>query len=570
MRFCRPTNGPTIMVLSVAMIMCCSALTPAVGQETIFDPENPGVNDEDGDDDVDDDGLIIDDPERQELFGDPEPVDDEAPVAAPGFSDTEWGLDYQLGTLIDPGFGPTGQDALEVVGGLGMHVRHEPSEQTRVVVSGRFHYWAGSGRDFDEWRTLYEPRLDRAYVIRRTGPWSLSLGQMRNSWGSTDIIRPGDVIDPVDMRDPMASDGFGTSLGQLSASASYSGSDWSVRALVVPFFENNRTTLFGRDTALAHERNPLVAEQLPFLLLAQEVIHPSIQQDVQPFFQATERPHHLPQNASGGLRGTWTVSGTDLGLGVFYGWDRTPEIVLDDDLRDLLVLVAEDGQVFEDYDLFGFGARNPEAFELSQNLSEKAQAGETIFASQFRRRTTAVADFARYLGPFGVRADVAFSPRRVFYTTDFNPVRRAAVFSALGVSYERLLDGIRPLAVTVEGFWLHPFSVESPVHRAMVPDGEGGEADEELLLFEYGYYGVAGATTWATGFWDLELMVGAVASIAPGDLMSRFALERPFARGFRATVGANIFLGPDPEEELTAGGLWAHNDRVYLGISGQF
>ncbi len=570
MRLLRQIFGLPVAAMIAASVALSVVAVPASAQETIFDPENPAAEDE-PDDEVDDgDAMIIDDPERPDLPEEETLQGDDASTAAPGFDNTEWELNYELGTLIDPRWGPTGQDALEWVGGLGMGIRHEPSEQTRIVVSGRFQYWAGSGREFDEWRTLYEPRIDRAYIIHRTGPWSLALGQMRNSWGSTDIIRPGDVIDPVDMRAPMTSDGVGTGLGQLSATASYSGSDWSLQALVVPFFENNRVTLFGRDTALAHERNPLVAEQLPFLLLAQDLIHPSIQQDIQPFFQSTQRPHHLPKNASGGLRGTWTVSGFDLGLGVFYGWDRTPEVFLDDDLRQLLVLIAEDGQIFEDYDIFGFGTRNPEAFEHSQNLSEKAEAGETIFESKFRRRATFLADFARYVGPIGVRADVAFSPRRVFYTTDFDAVQRATLFSALGLSYERLLDGVRPLALTIEGFWLHPFSTESPIHQALVPDGRGGDEDDELLLFEEGYYGVAGASNWAMGWWDLELIFGAIASISPGDLMGRFAIERPWARGLRTTVGVNFFLGPDPEEQLTPGGLWAHNDRIHLGISGQF
>ncbi len=555
------------VVAAICVAICWAFASLATAQESIFDPENPGAVPDDEDDETDDiDGEVVDEDEE---VGEIEERDDE--VESPGFRDTDWRLDYELGTLVDPGFGPTGQDALELVGGLGMRIRHDSSERTRVVLSGRFYYWAGSGRDFDEWRTLYEPRLERAYLVHRREAWSFSFGQMRNSWGSTDIMRPGDVIDPVDMRDPMAADGFGSALGSLSATAAYRLSDdWSLRAVVVPFFENNRVTLFGRDTALAHDRNPVVTEQLPFLLLAEELLHPSVQQEAQPFFQSTERPKDLPKNISGGLRATGTVARTDLGFGAFFGWDRTPEVFLDEDLQALLALMADDGQIFEDYDFLGFATRNPEAIEHSQNLSEKAEEGETIFGSQFRRRATFVADFARYVGPIGVRGDVAFSPRRVFYTTDFDPVRRSSVFSALGLSYERLIDGVRPLALTLEGFWLHPFSPDSPLHRAFVSDDEGGDTEDELLLFEGGYYGVAQALSWATGWWDLELMAGGIASISPGDFIGRFSIARQWRPAIRTTVGLNLFLGPDPEDELSPGGLWAHNDRIYFALSGQF
>lgn len=564
-----------ICVIATALATNISTLA---AQETIFDPENPAFSDEvseeddDGADEADRRGQsqIIVDPENPAFDVPPDDIRPSPQPAAPVFGNTEWRLDYELGTLVDPGWGPRGRDSLEILGGLGMRLRHDVSEQTRVVVAGRFSYWAGAGRRFDDWRTLYEPRLDRAYLVHRPGRWSLAFGQMRNSWGSTDIVRPGDVIDPVDMRNPATSDGLGAALAQLSATAGYSGRDWSLRAVLVPFFHGNRMALFGRDTALANERNPIVADQLPFLLLAEELIHPSNQEQIQPFLQATQRPMDLPINASGGLRGTWTVERTDLGLGVFYGWDRTPWVTLDEDMRELLVIIAEDGQVFEDYDFIAFTGRNPEIIEISRRLSQKAEEGETLFSSEFRRRTTVLADFARYLGPIGVRGDVAFSPRRVFYTTDFEPVWRASVFSALGLSYERLLDGVRPLALTLEGFWLHPFSADSAIHRLMVPEEDGGGAEDELLLFDDGYYGVAAAATWHTGWWELEIQGGGMATIAPGDVIARVSISRPWRPGIRTTIGANLFFGPDPGEVLTLGGLWAHNDRIHLAIGGQF
>lgn len=574
-------RGPLFGLAVVSAFVFC-AIVPGgpVGAETIFDPENPAFE-EDGDDSEqqqeDGDGsgsLIIDDPERPDFSGLDEDEKKEEQtgddVDGGDFRDTEWTLDYELGTLVDPYIGPEGTDALEVIGGLGMELRHQLSEQTRAVVSGRFSYWGGSGRSFDEWRTHYEPRLERAYLVHRSGRWSMALGQMRNRWGSTDIVAPGDVIDPVDLRSPLGAEGIGTGIGQLSATVAFGEDDWTVRALLVPFFQNNRVSVFGRDTSLMHERNPVVGEQLPFLLAAEQLVDASMQEEVQPFLQASQRPLALPHNVSAGLRADWTVANTDLGLGVFYGWDRTPWIELDDDLRQLLVLMGEDGQIYEDFDVPAFISRHPEAANHFENVTERAAAGESMFDSKYYRRATLLAEMARYFGPIGVRADVAFSPRQVFYTDQLSSVRRPSLFGAVGLSYERLLDGIRPLGVTVEGFWLHPFGADAAPTRWMVPAEQRGDGAEPLLLFENGYYGVATAANWATGLWDLELTGGMVASISPGDFIGQFALERSWSDGVTTRVGTNLFFGPDPSRQLTPGGLWAHANRVYLTVGGRF
>lgn len=566
----------------VVMLAVVTALPAAAsGGETIVDPENPAVDDgelqqdeQNEDEGEADDSMIIEDPERPEVPDGPEPArSDEQRTDrgdAPGFRDTEWDLDYQVGTLVDSPVGPQGRDAMELVGSLGMELRHEFDEKTRAVVAGRFGYWAGAGRQFDDWRSHYEPRLSRAYLVHRPGRWSFSFGQMRNSWGSTDLVRPGDVIDPVDLRDPVGPRGLGTPVGQLAATGAYSGGNWSIRGLVVPFFHGNRVSLFGRDTSLIHERNPVVGEQMPFLLAAEQLVDPSIQQDIQPLLQASQRPQALPRNASAGLRASWTVSGTDLGVGMFYGWDRTPWVEMDDDLRELLVLMAEDGQVFEDYDVTGFVMRNPEAARHSDEMSERVEDGESLVDSTFQRRATLLVDAARYIGPIGVRADVAFSPRQVFYTERLEPVHRPGLFGALGLSWERLLDGTRPLAVIVEGFWLHPFGADSGLTRAVVPEQRRGSPEDELLMFGDGYYGVATAGSWATGLWGLEVMAGAVASLQPGDVMGQFSVQRQWFDGVTTRLGTSVFAGPDPADRITPGGLWAHANRVELSVRGRF
>ena len=553
-----------VCCLGAAMSLVVSG--EGFGQESIFDPENVEVSDEE----VREGSESIVDPEnlQEESADSAQGQQRESPAAS--FQSTRWRVNAEMGGLLALPVGPPARDPYEVVGALGMELRHEISEQTNLVLRGRFRYWAGAESGGENWRTHYEPRLDQAYLMHRRGRWSFGLGQMRNSWGSTDIIRPGDVIDPVDLRDMGSSDGLGAAMAQLSATAAYSGGDWSLRAVVVPFFQGNQVSLFGRDGALATERNPIVAEQLPFLLLAEDLLDPSVVHYNQSLFLSTTRPQDLPKNASVGLRGTWTVASTDLGVGGFYGWDRTPWVELDEDMRELLSLLARDGQIFDDYDFAGFLQRNPGAFQLSRQISEKAEAGETIFGSEYRRRTTILVDFARYLGRIGVRGDLAFSPKRVFYTTEFEAVHRSSLFGALGLSFEELIDGERPLALILEGFWMHPFEVGSAVHRALVSEGEGGEEEDQLLLFEEGYYGVALAGNWRTPWWGMDLEAGAMATIEPGDLVGRMGATFRSREGLYLRTGVNLFWGPDPEEKVTLGGLLAQNTKAYLLVGGQF
>ncbi len=541
----------------VVMGSLCVGVSAAQAQESIFDPENPGAAEE----------------SEEEPESSPEEEDEEE--ERPQYRGaTEWDVTYDMGLRFSPDT-QRGRDEQEVVGQLGLALRHDISPRSRAVLRGHFNYWAASGRQNQEWRAFYEPRLDRAYVVHRRDEWSFRAGQQRTSWGSTDIIRPGDMIDPRDLRDPAGGAGLGSGLGQLSGVATYSGADrWNWQFVMVPFYQSDRVSVFGRDTSLIQERAPglgaPVGGELPIPLIevAETVLAPINTDQGESFIWASQTPQALPKNISGGVRTTATFRGTDVGLGAYLGWDQVPELFVDEDGLELLEIMVEDGQVFQDFDLGAFVERNPEAQGPLSGVGQRLAMGESLGELRYRRRATLLVDGARYVGPIGVRSDVAFNPQRVFYTTGFEAVQRASIFGVLGLSYERLLDGERPLSLTVEGFWLHPFDGQGRVHDWFV--GEEASADEELVLVEDGYMGVASAVSWSTGWSDVELSAGGIASIRPGDVIGRIELEKPWRSEFRTAIGAQWFWGPDPAEELSAGGLWRNGDRIVLSARGRF
>ncbi|MGM0555877.1 MAG: hypothetical protein ACQEVA_05835 [Myxococcota bacterium] len=579
-----------------------AAPAAATAQETIFDPENPavsGAEDESEEAESDDDTSEEDDSDTETI------LDPENPAVQTDDAETQTGEDEEVEpTLADidseEGGGESNasfvgeygsalgvdtswdgrEDIVEWSNQLDLRVEYDIDSSSRVVVEGRFRHWMAGRENPDETNLLfnasdprasYEARLDEAYLRWRGDRWAFRLGNLTNPWGSTDLVRPGDVVNPSDLSNPAAATASGdTLLPQFTAELSYNRPDWTLTGIVVPFFVPNRVVAFGRDTAIANGRNPVVQEQLPVLGVLQGLLDRSRWDDYQPLLLSTEQPDETPKNASLGARITGTVANTDLGLGYFWGWDRTPYAELDEDVRRLLQLAVADGRVLEDYDVLGFAGRNPEAVQLFEDISDKAADGEPLFRSRYLRQHTLVADAARYFGPIGVRADVAMSPARTFYTTELKPVRRPSIYAAVGMSWEEIVDDENFVAVIAEGFVLRPLGSESVVTEAFVDAARSGDASDELLLVGDAYYGAVAAVQWRMPWWDLELEAGGLYGISTGDVALNGRLTKVWQPWLKTSVGATVLEGPEPASQLSLGGLYDHNDQITVGVSGVF
>ncbi|QDG53381.1 hypothetical protein FIV42_22335 [Persicimonas caeni] len=586
------------------LLIAATASPSAIAQETIFDPENPavqGVDEEDEGDESEDDGEeTIFDPENPAVSGDEdseasrdmegegesvdlaeprlEPIDEE-PVQP---TNAAFLGAYATSLGVDTAWEGRDEDIVEWANELELRLEYDMSGQSRAVVEGEFFHWMVGKENPDETdllfnasrgRASYEPRLGEAYVLLREDNVSFRVGNLVTPWGSTDIVRPGDVVNPRDLtRIETVTATSDLLLPQFTAELAYSASDWSITGLLVPFFEENEAFVFGRDFALINPFNPVIGDQLPILLAAQELIDRSRWDDVQSFFAATRVPDEIPKNVSLGARATATAWNTDFGLGYFYGWDRTPWLELDEDLRELFRLAADDGRVLEDFDLLGFAARNPQAIGLTASVAQKVADGEEVVATEYRRRHTLVADVARYIGPIGVRADVVFSPEQTFYSDDFDPLRRTTLFGALGFSWERFESEDDFLAVTVEGFWLHPFDRDSAINEAFVAADERGPEDAQILLIGDDLYGAAAALQWTVPLIDADLQLGALGTLSTEDVVATASLGKRWFSWLNTTVAVTVLEGPDPssDEPVSLGGLYDHNDQLTLTVDGVF
>lgn len=525
----------------------------------------------------------------QEIFCDPENpacVQDDATDAAPVLIETvappppqtaralgRWGT--QL--AVDSAFQGEKEDIVELESFFDLGVEFEPRDDFRIVVQGQLRHWVGGKRNPDNTdlllnarnvRASYDARLGEAYARWRTDRWSLGVGNLVTRWGSTDLTRPGDVINPTDQTAISASSAS-ERIPQLTIDVTHTGRGWALQGLIVPFFVPNRAWAFGRDTSMLNPRNPVISAQLPIAEVLPDLFDPTIQDDVQPIFGATQAPDEVPKNLSFGARLTATFANTDVGVGAWAGWDRTSAFLVDDDMRELMRLIVEDGQVLEDLDFMQFFIRNPGVLRVSNSLSDKAAAGEELFSIKHNRYEMLLLDAARYVGPIGVRADVAMFTRRTYMTEDLRPVRRPTLEASLGLSWERLRSEDDVITVTIEGFVKKPFAADSAITEAFVDAAQRGDPDDPLLLIGEQIAGVAAAAL-VTLPWKLQLQAGGVYNVTHTDAIASLTLRRTFAEAVTVGVGYDLFVGPPPAERLTIGGLYDNNDQLTFAVSGVF
>ncbi len=560
------------------LVATCLALPGrALAEETIFDPENPAFDsDEAAPEDSDESGEeTIFDPENEEFRPDADALEESETTPPAALDRVQFTGDWSTGLRLDTHWNGGEEDVVEVPSQFGLRLEYDATENFRVVVGGQIRHWMAGKENLEQTDVLVNAsdvradldlRLGEAYVLGRSGAWSLAVGNLVTRWGATDLTRPGDVVNPVDLTDLGSS--AGTRLPQPTADLSFSGNGWGWQALLVPFFVGDDVWLIGRDSAFLNSENTVVAESFPVADLTRGLLPNSAIDDIQPILSAGNPPDETPKNVSLGTRFTATFANTDAGIGYFYGWDRQAFFDLDPAVRTLLVEVANDESFLDDFDAIAFFVRNTEAREAVTSITEKAQNGETLFESRHERLQTLTADLARYVGPIGVRADVAFQPAKTYFTQNFDSVRRPTLSAALGLSWEHLESEDDLFTVTVEGFMVRPFAHDDGVTQAFVDEDQRGSEDDELLLFGDLSAGVAGAIVWTVPLIDATLQLGGRSDLTHPDLVFTAELTRDLSSSLSMTLGAVVFEGPALDESFSIGGLYDADDAVFVRLNG--
>lgn len=570
------------------------------GEETICDPENPACTPAQelktpSPDEATPDDEVICDPENpacaapqapaQGIKAPPKLSEPEWARATPEFNQVEFLGTYGTSMAVDTAYDRGGEDIVEWSTGVNLKLSYDASARMRVVIEAQLRHWIGGKEnlaDVDWWFNAWDKRADydlllgESYVLYRRGAWSLRVGQLLTPWGSTDLTRPADIINPSDFRalGSTAPGTYQTRLAQPSATLTYAGQGWSGELLVVPFFTPDRVIVAGRDSGVVMAASPSLSARLPAFELVNVAYQRLIPAQSAPLSSQGAQslggaPPALPQNLSLGARLSGTIWNMDWGVGYLWGWDRTPWFEVDEDTRALLNLIADDPQLLADQDIAGFLARNPEAGPLTQRVGERLQQGESLATTEFLRRQLLMVELARYLGPVGVRADVAFSPAVTYLSRELRAFRAPQLHSALGLSYETFGDSYQA-ALTVEGFSLIPFGPNSWLTRAFVDETRRAKPGDEAIIFGSHLWGVSGGLVFEQTEWQLSANIGGIFNLSNEDFILNASISKRFNSLVRLTLGTFIYEGPDPKVLPTIGGLFDHNDHVFLGLDGSF
>jgi hypothetical protein len=472
---------------------------------------------------------------------------------------------------LDTAWEGEGEDVVEWTSAAELSARITFGPHFKLVIEGQLGHWTGAERGLEAPRGELFTRAGEVWAGWQGDGWSLRVGNILNTWGVTTLIRPADIINPRDLRVPtyLGPGAWGRRIAHPALEGSLSGDAWSLTGLVIPFFVPDQVALFGRDAGVLSQHTA-VGAGFPVYGLFGALLGPQANEEAQALFGAAGAPDETPGNVSLGGRAAVTVANTDLAIGYLWGWDRTPWVVVDEDVAALARLAAEDGQVFADLNLLGFFARNREVLAISNRISAKREAGEEILAVEALRRHTLTLEAARYVGPIGVRADMALSPAQTFYTERFGTFRRPTMFGALGLSWDDLSVDERIFSLNIEGFWQHVWAHDAALTRIFVPEDRRGESSDEALIFGDDFYGVAAAVLWELPLLKLRAQLGGTWNISTGDGFGSLRLERSFESWLTAVAGVTIHKGPDPAQRLTLGGLLDRNDQVFFGLEGRY
>ncbi len=538
----------------------------AGGSGVIVDPENPNAGGS---------GVIVD-PENPNA-GRPRPTASPSPSLAPASAPVESNLftpsswfsgDYESRFYFDTGYESEREDVFLFQNRLELRARIHFSRDWRAHLEARLdsRMWGRGNPDgFDVfvngegYQGVFEASLRDAYLSGRFGNLFLKIGNQSVVWGAGTFTQPADVINPVDYRGGVIDTPANQRLPIFAVDARYVADGLGVEVVLVPFFTPHRFDLFGSDFAFFRAEGGLGAD-LPVYGFLESSLDPSIQPGLQDHLLTTRVPHDLPRNASAGARLTATRGGWDLGLGYFFGWDRTPFFRINEDLATALRLVGEDEQLRQDFDFFDFALRTPGFLTATAGISEAAAAGETLLLAEYRRRHTFEVDAVTYFGPIGVRLESAYTLERTIYLDGVEAARLPVLNNALALTYE---DG-EDFNIQVEGFYVRIFDI--PRGREPLATGEnygGVVLGANLSLGAF-------AGNRGTGWEDLSFRFAGVAGITTEDWILAPSATWQFAESASLTAGAMIFIGPPIEEQTSIGGLFEDNDQAYFSIDAAF
>ena len=494
-------------------------------------------------------------------------VDDAPPIVSPpakrSLERTWLRGDVETRFMVDTVFDDTGEDVIEWWYLARLNVDHRTRSGVKVYLDSWVR-WGVTAEHADAGDAFYlfnagDPKwtadlqLREGFVTFSPGDFDLKVGQRIFVWGKNEFMAGADVLNPPDLRFDIAGNLDSTKDGKVPVFA-LDGTWWfgdtGLQLVVVPFFTRTRGYLMGRDFALAPPGSPMEAQLKQAITL-----HPSVEDQLQDGVWGTEIPDESPLNSTIALRLKTKQWGWDMALTAVYGWDATPDVYVDEDLQVLLLsgqlnVTNPQGAVTD-----------PAVNQAALAVQQKASIGEELMRAVYHRKLTVAGELQGIVGPFVARLDVGFSPESTQYTAQFDVVRKATLSAASGLEYTygdewyiQLTGFTNMVFDPPEGVTLNGIE-KAPAQGEEVPDRDVAAM-----------YGVSTAVRWTWVDENLEISLGGLWNISPGDFLANARISYSDWEPHTFRVGAVLVDGPSG----TMGRQFGKNDFVYLEYAASF
>lgn len=449
-------------------------------------------------------------------------------------------------TAVDTRFEKKGEHVFELALGGRVEVDADLSKNVGLFVAPAF-YWVaaidknGGDREFVYLNTP-EARVSLAF-----GDFDLNAGALVFNWGSSDLIAPSDILNPLDYRRNFVAAIDDAKIPVLAAELVGHFGPLTVRGVVQPFFTSPRFFLSGWDTSLIQSQLTMGLD-FPRIegVLGEETVDAIGDQ-----LLVTERPPDRIDSGTFGARATLHVDELDLSVTAVHGWEPLPQVRVDPDLIFLGSKFADAVATDSRLDLF-----DPDTLDAVGRLQDAIDKGEPIFNGRYRRRNLIGFDATLAVDPLVLKLDTAYAFKRTAYTQDYRPVEHPWLTVVAGAEY---FDG-GALTVIVEAFVLSIFNIPSNYRLSLFePEAPAPSmtADGKRTIATAGFAGVIRSALLEG---ELIIDLAAISTVTRGDVIFVPAIHWRLDDAQQLSLAATFIEGKDDGY----GGVYTHNDQVSL------
>lgn len=442
---------------------------------------------------------------------------------------------------------------------LDLDLRHPLSDTMRTRMAARFSHRASvgheSGRyvpafrnDWPSYGMRYDPYADlrEAYVQWDSSRWgNLTVGRDLALWGALELQSPLRILNPSDfsmgLLGALGSTDDTTALADFMVKWQRGVGLGTLEFVYLPFFTQHRFSPVATDTAMIRpDLGPQVPSGLFPLLRRMDLRLDRSSSDA--LMYALKPPPATPLDGS--LAGRWKhqIGNWDLNFDVIYNWDRLPKLTFDKDIATVLGKQAEAG-FDQDKQLALLG--DPDYLAAAGRLNGSNKSMTDLVQAKWQRRLTLGLEWSGELKEgWMLRADAAFSPKKVLLDASFQPVVSALTQVGMGIEYSR-------------EDWLVALVECSYQFAHDVPRGQ------TLFMMARHHVTAVGGLVLRLGEgqpWTVQL--GGMVGVSLGDYAAAPKVSYQIDDSWRIGLGAIVAGGPP----LSAGGLFKTDDQVLADV----